>query len=145
MQNNAPKATQLPPEPLEPGLYLLKRQSETKVVEHYGVLDIGNRLSRTSAWPPEPVVVHQTPPQVTITPFHETGTWQLLAKVEDEAGARERIREAVKKPEYDLFGHNCEHFARFVALGKRESTQLQVVGIVLGIAALVYFTRKSGA
>ena len=145
MQNNAPKATQLAAEPLPPGLYLLKRQSETKVVEHYGVLDIGNRLSRASAWPPEPVVVHQTPPHVTITPFHETGTWQLLAKVEDEAGARERIREAVKKPEYDLFGHNCEHFARFVALGKRECTQLQAIGIVLGIAALVYFTRKSGA
>ncbi|MDR1789540.1 MAG: lecithin retinol acyltransferase family protein [Opitutaceae bacterium] len=35
--------------------------------------------------------------------------------------AKERIIEASKNPKYDLFGNNCEHFAKYVAFDKKES------------------------
>lgn len=40
------------------------------------------------------------------------------------------VWEALRRPSYDLFGNNCENFARYVATGKRESTQVQAVGIL---------------
>jgi hypothetical protein len=44
-------------------------------------------------------------------------------------------RNSVGDANYDLFGNNCEHFARFVASGTKESKQLQVV-VLLGAAAV---------
>ena len=56
--------------------------------------------------------------------------------LEDEADAIARIYRAAENPNYDLFGHNCEHFARYVATGRRESTQIQLA--VAGWVALVF-------
>lgn len=128
--------------PLVPSLYLLRQQSQTKPVYHYGVLDVGNRLGRPVSGIAPPVVIHQTPPSVTLTHFAETEEWQLLGKVEDESSALSRMHSALKNPNYDLFGNNCEHFARFIATGVRESTQLQIVGIVVGVATLIYAARQ---
>lgn len=83
-----------------------------------------------------PVVVHQTPPKARADWFEGTGTWQVLGRITDEAYALNRMREALRTPHYNLFGNNCEHFARYVATGKRESTQVQGAVVMVGLAAL---------
>ncbi len=125
------------------GLYLVKQKSSEKGVDHYGVLDIGNRLNHPQANGINPVIVHQSPPSIKIEWFEEIGgDWGILGVIIDEGMAKERMNKLMENPQYDLFGHNCEHFARFVATGKRESTQLQTVGTVLGLAALVFVALR---
>ncbi len=123
----------------EDGLYLVKQKSHNKPgIEHYGILDIGNRLGHPRADGFNPTVIHQTPPQLRIDWFGGTGLWSILGKITDENMARGRVQRAAQDPMYDLFGHNCEQFARFVATGKHESTQLQAVAVV-GLAALAIY------
>jgi hypothetical protein len=125
------------------GLYLVVQKSPTKGVDHYGILDIGNNLEVTGADGINPVIVHQCPPGIRADWLHDTGTWNVLGKITDERYAIERYKAALANPAYDLFGHNCEHFARFVATGVRESTQLQAAGVVAGLAALAVVALNS--
>jgi hypothetical protein len=125
------------------GLYLVKQKSAEKGVEHYGVLDIGNRIGHPGVIGVMPVVLHQVPPTLRLDWVHLTGNWVVLGRVTDESMARERIRAAAAQPNYDLFGNNCEHFARYVATGRRESTQLQAVGIFAGLALLAIWAIAS--
>jgi hypothetical protein len=124
------------------GLYLVKRKSLTKGVDHYGILDIGGRVGGGHHSYPgsEPMVAHQVDTGLQYDAFIGTGIWVVLHKVPDEALALQRMREAAKNPAYDLFGNNCEHFARFVATGTRESTQLQfataLLVLVVGVIAI---------
>lgn len=124
------------------GLYLVKQKSPEKGVDHYGILDIGNRVQHPGVDGINPVVIHQAPPSLRVDWFQNTGLWEVLGRVTDEPMARQRLHNAAAMPNYDLFGNNCEHFARFVATGKRESTQLQAAGVVAGLAALVYFSSR---
>ncbi len=124
------------------GLYLVKQKSQNKPgIEHYGILDIGNRFNHSQADGINPTVVHQTPPQIRFDWFGGTGQWEVLGQITDEAMATERVRHAARNPKYDLFGHNCEHFARFVATGKQESTQLQTAAVV-GLAAIALYMYR---
>lgn len=132
----------MPYQDIPDGLYLMKQTSERKGVDHYGILDIGNRLNQAQVNGQHPVVIHQTPPQIKMAWFQDTGQWTLLGRITDEAMAKKRIAEAFQNPKYDLFGHNCEHFARYVATGRKESTQLQAVGFVAGLVALVYMAKR---
>lgn len=125
------------------GLYLVVQKSPTKGVDHYGILDIGNNLEVTGADRINPVIVHQCPPGIRADWLQDTGTWNVLGKITDERYAIERYKAALANPAYDLFGHNCEHFARFVATGVRESTQLQAAGVVAGLAALAVVALNS--
>lgn len=126
----------------EDGLYIAKQKSQNKLgIEHYGILDIGNRLNHPNADGINPTVVHQTPPQLRIDWLKDTGIWALLGKITDEAMARERISIAAKTPNYELFGNNCEHFARFIATGKRESRQLQSAAVISLAALAIYALR----
>jgi hypothetical protein len=79
-------------------------------------------------------MIHQTPPRIRVDWFKNTGHWTIHGVVTDESAAIERIRLSLVNPCYDLFGHNCVHFARFVATGKRESTQ--VVAAVVGVTGI---------
>lgn len=124
------------------GLYLVKQKSETKGVEHYGILDIGNRRQDPNFWDGRPVVIHQVFPTLRADLFERTGQWAVLGRITDETMAFERMREAAKNPKYDLFGNNCEHFARFVATGRRESLQLQGAAIAAGALALLFLLIK---
>ncbi len=47
-----------------------------------------------------------------------------MGHVIDIEGAKARLKEAFKNPNYDLFGNNCEHFARFVTQNQRTSHQV---------------------
>ena len=124
------------------GLYLLKQKSEAKGVEHYGILDIGNRINHPQVDGRHPVVIHQTPPSIKLDWLQNTGAWSVLGRIADENDARARMNAAFQDPTYNLFGHNCEHFARYVATGRHESTQLQAVGIVAGLAALAFYAGR---
>ena len=124
------------------GLYLLKQKPEAKGVDHYGILDVGNRMGHPQVDGRHPVVIHQTPPSIRLDWLQYTGTWSVLGRITDEDEAKARMNVAFENPNYDLFGHNCEHFARYVATGRHESTQLQAVGIVAGLTALVIYTNR---
>lgn len=131
----------MPYQELSDGLYLVKQQSPTKSVDHYGIADIGNRsgLQHVYGFLSRPVVIHQTPPALRADWLENTGQWTVLGRITDELMAQQRLREASANPAYDLFGNNCEHFARFIATGKRESTQLQGIAVFtcLAIVAIV--------
>lgn len=118
------------------GLYLIKRRSSEKGVDHYGVLDIGNRIRHPQVDGINPVVIHKGANGNQIDWFQNTGIWETVSKVIDESGAIARLSEALKDPNYDLFGNNCEHFARFITTGKKESTQIQAAVMVVGLAVL---------
>ncbi len=141
----------MPYQNLADGLHLLRQRSQSKEgVYHYGVLDVGNRLRRHPALPylQHPVVIHQTPPTIQANWLRDTGMWDHLGFVEyaEEANAVSRIMQALQDPLYDLFGNNCEHFARFVTTGRRESTQVNnFVGIVLLVVAGVVVVKLAKA
>jgi hypothetical protein len=53
--------------------------------------------------------------------------------------ALRRMQESLKSPtNYDLFSDNCEHFARFVTTGKKESSQVQNAVIIGGGLVLLF-------
>lgn len=127
------------------GLYLMMQKTQMKgvLVDHYGILDVGNRMNLPNAgW--EPLVIHQTPPQIRLDRLEDTGNWKVLGKITDETDAISRINKAIENSAYDLFGNNCEHFARFVATGRRESKQLQAMGLVAVLLAVVVILAMSG-
>ncbi len=127
------------------GLYLMMQKTQMKgvLVDHYGILDVGNRMNlRNAGW--QPLVIHQTPPQIRLDRLADTGDWKVLGKITDESDAISRINKAIENSAYDLFGNNCEHFARYVATGRRESTQLQALGLVAGLLAIVVILAMSG-
>ena len=108
------------------GLYLLKQASEKNgiAIDHYGVADVGNVLRHPESDGSQPLVIHQTPPRIQINWLKDTGRWQVIGKVIDVKGAKARLREAFKNPAYNLFGNNCEHFARFVTQNQHSSSQV---------------------
>ena len=122
---------------LAPGLYWIVQQSPKKGVEHHAILDVGNRLRYRDVYPAYPIIIHQTPPSIRRDPFMGTGDWKVVMKVDDEPSAIRRLIHACSNPFYNTTGNNCEHFARYVATGKRESHQVQAVGfvgILIGLA-----------
>jgi hypothetical protein len=121
------------------GLYLVRQWSARKGVYHWGIADIGNILRIAGADGVHPVIVHQCRPGIRADWLQGSGVWEVLGKIDDEAYAIARYHAALDDPAYDLFGHNCEHFARFVATGIHESKQLQAVGWVVGLTALAIF------
>jgi hypothetical protein len=123
------------------GLFLVRQRSTTKLVDHYGILDVGNRLGLPQVLPgQQPVVVHQYPPGLRGDWLQNTGAWDMLGPITDEPFAIERFHHARRDAKYDLFGNDCEHFARFVATGKKQSTQVQAGVFVAALAALVLFS-----
>lgn len=118
------------------GVYLGTQSSRKGGFAHYLVLDIGNRLQVPAADGINPVAVHQCPPRIRADWFRDVGDCLLLAVASDEKAARLRYEAALTSPDYYLFRHNCEQFARFVVTGTWESKQLQALGWLAGITAL---------
>lgn len=126
------------------GIYLAAQPSRKGGFAHFLVLDIGNRLEVPGADGMNPVIVHQTPPGIQAELFQGEGVW-LLAKATDDAAALQRYRAACTVPAYHFLRHNCEHFARFVVTGTWESKQLQGIGWLAGITALVIVAASNEA
>ncbi len=130
---------------LSDGLYLVSQDSEKDgvAIKHYGVLDVGNVLQHAESDGTHPIVVHQTPPKIRVDWLENTGTWNVMGRVTDVAGAMERLRAAAANPEYELFGNNCEHFARFVTEGSRRSDQIFWAGVgAVAVGALAIYAFR---
>lgn len=135
----------MPYQKWDDGLYLAKRSATAKFVDHYGVIDVGNRVGLVLAPrnTPLPVLIHQS--QAGIRSDWLEGNWEIESKIVDESAARKRIQVALGTPDYDLFGNNCEHFARFIATGERASVQLRTATVIAGLAAVVWLaTSEAG-
>jgi hypothetical protein len=133
----------MPDKGLADGLYFVRQRSIEKRVDHYGILDIGNRR-RNLRFGRAPVILHQVRPRIRADWLRNTGRWQVLHKIEDEAAALGRVEIALTDPNYVLLRHNCEHFARFVAFGTWESKQLQAAGLLTGMVALAIIATDDG-
>jgi hypothetical protein len=133
----------VPHQGLPDGLYVVKQFRAEKLVFHFAILDVGNRLGLLVGSGAEPVVVHQPPEGLRADFLGQTGQWTLVGNVADESSARVRLIEALQAPAYDLFGNNCEHFVHFVASGVRRSPQLALAALVA--AGLVFLAAaRSG-
>lgn len=132
----------MPYQDVPDGLYLAKQKSIIKpgLIDHYGVIDIGNILTHPQGNLIMPIVIHQAFPSIRVDWLCNTGIWAEIYKVNDSqvSEVKERIKEALKNPKYDLFGNNCEHFARYVTTGIKESKQLQSAVAVAAIGAIIY-------
>lgn len=124
------------------GLYMVRRPAD-KLGWHFGIAVIGNRFSLRNARPGHPMVFHQRPPRIALDRLEDTGPWFEVQRITDEWSAIQRINLAYQNPTYNLFGNNCEHFARYVATGKRESKQLQTVVLVVSLAALIIYVSRA--
>ena len=125
------------------GLFLARRYSSEKGVHHFGILDVGNHLGYEAAR--EPVMIHMVSPHVRAEWFSTTGHWDMFEPITDVPGAVARLQQALGLPCYDLVFNNCEHFARYVATGVRESRQVKEVLTLAGVVGIVAFamTRKA--
>lgn len=123
------------------GLYLAKQKSRIKpnLIDHYGIIDIGNILNHPQGNKKIPIVIHQAFPTVRIDRLRNTGKWNILGKVKDSklSNAKLRIQTAIKNPKYNFFCNNCEQFARYVTTGIKESKQLQAAVCIVALGALL--------
>lgn len=129
---------------LRRGLYRVRRQGGSKMIAHDGILDIGNCLRRYGGSYFAPVVVHQSPPGIQIDSLHDFGPYKIVRTIHDVDDAIQRFNLALQNPEYDLFANNCEHFAGYVATGRRESGQLQGAVVLAGLAVFIMAAVSSG-
>ena len=127
------------PQHLPPGLYWIVQVSPEKGVEHHTILDVGNRMRCADDGRWQDMIIHQAPPSIRREPSAGTDQWTVvLHKIADERNAIRRLVAAHANPGYSTFGNNCEHFARYVATGVRESHQLQFAGAVVVVIGIVW-------
>jgi hypothetical protein len=93
----------VPYQNLQDGLYLILQKSQEKSVDHYGILDVGNRIKHPEVKLPQPIVIHQRPPRIQIDWLQNTGVWQVLGLITDELDAIQRMHKAWETPNYNLF------------------------------------------
>lgn len=120
-----------------PGLYWIVQPSPKKGVDHHAILDVGNRMRCSDAGQWQDMIIHQTPPSIQRQQSAGTGHWTVLQKIVDESNAIRRLVAACANPTYSTIGNNCEHFARYIATGVRESHQLQRMGTVALVIGIV--------
>lgn len=128
------------------GIYIIKKNSEKlgSLIDHYGIVDIGNLFNHPQSDGSHPIVYEQVFPKIELNWLRNTGTWKIVSRIKNEyiTQAKQRLNKAFLNPEYDLFENNCEHFARYVVEGEKYSTQLQSAVLVAGLAVLTYFIFK---
>ncbi len=125
---------------LRNGMYLVRRPIiDVKVGEHYGVMVCGKTLRKLGFPENRSIIIHKTDKGISPIWTDISGKWCL---VNDGDVSPSRINEAVARikvslatPNYHLIFSNCEHFARFVTQGIAQSTQVQNVVVVGGLAA----------
>lgn len=118
------------------GVFLLKRWSREKGVDHYAV-----GLGGAAAWRAgfsRASTVQLLPTGIHVEPWTERDGWTILLRAGDEAAALGRLAR-LRSERYALLDSNCEHFAREAVTGVRESRQVQgavLVGALVGVALL---------
>jgi hypothetical protein len=116
---------------MEPGYYLVRRPKSC--VKHFGVMTVapGRRTE----------VFHLLPTGYeTVTPeaFAEGKRVEFGERrpLSEGPAIRERLRSIpTLNPKWSLCGHNCEHAARWVLTGRRQSRQVAAGWAAVGAAA----------
>jgi hypothetical protein len=131
--NGITKGKTMPYNNIADGLYLAQQpgiKAKGIPVTHFGIIDIGNVLENPNVNSRKgPTVIHQTPPEVRCEYVSAERPWSITHQITDIHAAKSRIANAVKNKAYDLFGNNCEHFARYIATDKKYSGQV-VIGTI---------------
>ena len=120
------------------GVFLLKRWVPDKGVEHYAV-----GVSGTVAWrigSMRPTVIQLLPNGLSHEAWNESQGWEILRRSSDEGRALTRLA-SVRSARYAVFGSNCEHFARYVVTGIRESRQVQGAAVISLLLTLALFRK----
>lgn len=120
------------------GVFLLKRWSREKGVDHYAVGLVGN-----PAWQAgfnQATTMQLLPTGIHVEAWTEGDRWEVLAQAGDARAALARLA-ALLEERYALLSANCEHFAREVVTGVRESRQVQGLAVVGLLAALIIASR----
>lgn len=123
---------------MEPGFYLVKRRK--CCVKHFGVL-----LVRPGGLPPEVFQFSPLGYEITdLAGFAEGKRVKVVDRRPFSEAPAIRGRLATLKsafPDYHLCRHNCEHAARWVLTGRRESRQVarwaKAAAVLLGVLGLV--------
>ena len=122
---------------MEPGFYLVRRRK--CCVQHFGVLAVA---------PGRPSEVFQLLPAgyqiVDVGTFASGKRFHVGERrpLSEAPGIRERLAALPKRhPRWSLCGHNCEHAARWVLTGRRESRQVAAgwaaAGALLALVGLL--------
>jgi hypothetical protein len=131
---------------LPDGLYLVKRPSQYPLIEHYGVLIVGQPLRSFGfgIYDYEPVILHRTDLGVRADWASELAPVYILGQVPSHLIplAIDRFSAALQENDYALFTNNCEHFARFVTEGKSYSTQVAAAVVSAGVVGLIWALNR---
>jgi hypothetical protein len=120
------------------GVFLLKRWSREKGVDHYAVGLAGNAAWRAGFT--QPTTVQLLPTGIWVEAWTERDRWEVLIQASDEQAAIGRLIARLEAT-YALLSSNCEHFAREVVTGVRESRQVQGAVLIGVLAAIVIAGR----
>jgi hypothetical protein len=122
---------------LSEGIYQVKRKSVYPLIEHYGVVIVGKQLEQLGFDDGKSLVFHKTDLGINIELFN-VKEWQRLKFVPANQVKQEmvRLKFALKNQQKYSLLDNCEHFSQFVMEGIAQSTQVQNVVFVGGLAAL---------
>jgi hypothetical protein len=132
---------------LTAGLYVVTRESPDKPwVDHFALLDIGNNFRIPGADGVNATLVHQAPPQIQWDWFANTGSWRLIGRVVDGAGAVQRFWQIAQgRPWYSVLDNNCEHVLWYVVTGRHKSPQVGRGLLALGLATVVVWAWNKAA
>lgn len=130
---------------LPKGVYLAIRPAEKMggLIDHYGVVEIGNVLGLVEYDVRYPIVYEKNVGEGLVANYADS-RWKIVSKVDDQFlnQVRTRLNLSSQNPRYDLFGNNCEHFARFVVEGKSYSGQLQTAGVIAGVIGIIWLVNR---
>lgn len=125
------------------GIYLVKRKgAKSTLYDHYGFAVSGNLLKNFNLPIGKPKVIHKIDTGIIQNDF-DSHSWEVISKMPNNEIPLAILRTRLSiKDGYNLLFDNCEHFARFVTTGKKESSQVQnVFGLgIIGLAT--YFALK---
>jgi len=123
-----------------PGYYQLARPKAAGFVRHYGVAE-GNYLGQCRVFELSPRGCVWTGPQQFADGENVTAlSWKPLTEGSE---ILRRVSEVQRKySKFSLLGNNCEHAARFIWTGDRESKQVKGFGwAAAALVALIIFGR----
>jgi len=127
------------------GIYLAKKASKKfgNLIDHYGVVEVGNVLNIVQFDEKYPIVYQQTI-ELGLNVDYLREDWEILDRVGDQHlnAVYRRLTESFNNPTYNLFENNCEHFARYVIEGKKYSGQLQGAGLVSASLFVAWLVTK---
>lgn len=121
------------------GIYLINTASETapNIIDHFGVMIVGKHLRLLDLSDERPLVFHLINTGLQVDWLEVFGKPKDLGKVSStqELAAINRLRFASNNLNRWYISNNCEHFARYVTEGYKQSIQLQNATFLGSLAA----------